>query len=37
MTFKQALNQRLSIIKPTKKIVDNFNRADKCKLTPKIK
>ncbi|CAF0710412.1 unnamed protein product [Brachionus calyciflorus] len=37
MTFKQALQMRLSIIRPSKNIIDGFNRSDKCQLTPKIK
>ncbi|RMZ94016.1 phosphoserine phosphatase [Brachionus plicatilis] len=37
VTFKQALAQRLNIIKPSKKLVEDFIRNDKCKLTPKLK
>lgn len=37
VTFKQALSQRLDIIKPSKKMVEDFIQSDKCKLTPKIK
>lgn len=37
VTFKQALTERLNIIRPSKKLVEDFIKSDKCKLTPKIK
>jgi phosphoserine phosphatase len=36
MTFREALRLRLNIIKPPRKIIDEFNKTQKHFLTPKI-
>ena len=37
MTFREALEKRLNIIKPSKKILQDFNQQNKCRLTPGVK
>lgn len=37
MSFRQALDMRLSIIKPSLKNIEDFNKLNKCLLTPGIK
>jgi len=37
MTFREALKKRLSIIRPTETIIDEFNKIQKSQLTPHVK
>lgn len=37
MTFREALGKRLSIIQPSKNIIDEFNKTQTSQLTPYIK
>jgi phosphoserine phosphatase len=37
MSFEDALQARLAIIKPSKKIVDSFNSANPPKISPYVK
>ncbi len=37
MTFREALEKRLNLIKPSKKIIQDFNNHNKCQLTSGVK
>ena len=36
MTFREALRRRLSIIKPSRQVINEFNKTQESQLTPKI-
>jgi len=36
LSFREALRKRLNIIRPSLAIIDEFNKTQKCQLTPGI-
>lgn len=37
MTFREALRKRLSIIRPSESVINDFNKIQQSQLTPRVK